>query len=131
MSWSHFLDYLLYYFGTSVPINIHQTLMHQQFLFCLSAYVFSCTMNLLLSCAFFWLLHFKYSFRKLQVELILLLSFLRIWTLSTKLIVFIWKCKTCSLNVTRSCANHLNTFEIYLLRKCSTAFHKVWFLIYT
>ena len=64
----------------------------------------------------FLIVSFKYSFRKWQVELILFLSFFSVWKVSAKLIAFTWKCKTCSLNVTRSCANHLNTFEIYLLR---------------
>ena len=101
----------------SVPINIHQILINQQFLFYISPYEFSCTMNLLVSCAFFSSLHFKYSFLKWQVELILFLSFFHIWKLSTKLSAFTLKCKACSLDVTRSCANHLNTFEIYLLNR--------------
>ena len=100
----------------SVRINIHQILMNQQFLFYISPYEFSFTMNLLLSGAFFSSLHFKYSFRKWQVELILFHFFL-IWKLSTKLSAFIWKCKACSLNVTRRYADHLNTFEIYLLKR--------------
>ena len=104
-------------FWDSAPINIHQILINQQFLFYISPYEFSCTMNLLVSCAFFSSLHFKYSFRKWQKELILFLSFFHIWKLSTKLSAFIWKCKACSLDVTRRCANHLNTFEIYLLNR--------------
>ena len=104
-------------FWDSAPINIHQILINQQFLFYISPYEFSCTMNLLVSCAFFSSLHFKYSFLKWQVELILFLSFFHIWKLSTKLSAFIWKCKACSLDVTRRCANHLNTFEIYLLSR--------------
>ena len=105
------------YLGTSVLINIHHTLMNQQFLFYISAYEFSLTMNLLLSYACFCLIHFKYSSRKWQVELISFLSCLPIWKLSTKLSAFIWNCKACSLNVTRPCANHLNTFEIYFLKR--------------
>ena len=58
----------------------------------------------------FLLRHFKYSFCKWQVELVSFLSVFPIWKLSTNLSAFIRKCKACSLNVTRPCANHLNTF---------------------
>ena len=47
------LDFLGYYYRTSMPMNIHNILVDQKFLFSLSTYEVSCVVKLLLGCAFF------------------------------------------------------------------------------